>query len=132
MIYDGETVLDPPFLDITARVICCGERGFLSVAFHPDFESNGFFYVDYTDRSEYPGDVIVSRFKVSDDDPNIADPDSEKVILRLDQPNDTHNGGQLQFGPNDGFLYSGYALHSRLPHILWSADPPAAYVLDHL
>ena len=104
VIYDGEKVLDPPFLDITSQVSCCGERGLLSVAFHPDFESNGFFYVDYTDRSEHPGDVIISRFTVSED-PNIADPDSEKVILRVDQPNDTHNGGQLQFGPNDGFLY---------------------------
>ncbi len=105
VIYDGEKVLDPPFLDITSRVSCCGERGLLSVAFHPDFNSNGFFYVDYTDRSEYPGDVIVSRFKVSEVDPNLADPDSEKVILRLDQPDETHNGGQLQFGPDDGFLY---------------------------
>ena len=105
VIYDGEKVLDPPFLDITSQVSCCGERGLLSVAFHPDFESNGFFYVDYTDRSEDPGDTIVSRFKVSEDDPNITDPDSEKVILRVDQPDDTHNGGQLQFGPNDGFLY---------------------------
>ena len=106
VIYDGEKVLDPPFLDITSRVSCCGERGLLSVAFHPDLENNGFFYVDYTDRSEHPGDVIISRFTVSED-PNIADPDSEKVILRVDQPNDTHNGGQLQFGPNDGFLYIG-------------------------
>ena len=104
VIYDGEKVLDPPFLDITSQVSCCGERGLLSVAFHPDFESNGFFYVDYTDRSEHPGDVIISRFTVSED-PNIADPDSEKVILRVDQPHDTHNGGQLQFGPDDGFLY---------------------------
>ena len=106
VIYDGEKVLDLPFLDITSRVSCCGERGLLSVAFHPDLENNGFFYVDYTDRSEHPGDVIISRFTVSED-PNIADPDSEKVILRVDQPNDTHNGGQLQFGPNDGFLYIG-------------------------
>ena len=104
VIYDGEKVLDPPFLDITSQVSYCGERGLLSVAFHPDFNSNGFFYVDYTDRSEHPGDVIISRFTVSED-PNIADPDSEKVILRVDQPHDTHNGGQLQFGPNDGFLH---------------------------
>ncbi len=104
VIYDGEKVLDPPFLDITSRVSCCGERGLLSVAFHPDFENNGFFYVDYTDRSDDPGDVIVSRFKVSED-PNIADPDSEQLILRVDQPTAEHNGGQLDFGPNDGFLY---------------------------
>ena len=104
VIYDGEKLLDPPFLDITSRVSCCGERGLLSVAFHPEFASNGLFYVDYTDRSEHPGDVIIARFKVSED-PNIADPDSEQLILQVDQPTVEHNGGQLLFGPNDGFLY---------------------------
>ena len=103
VIYDGEKVLDPPFLDLTLKVSCCNERGLFSVAFHPDYENNGFFYVSYIDRSDEIGDSIISRFRVSDD-PNVADPDSEKVLLRLDQPGDLHNAGQLQFGL-DGFLY---------------------------
>jgi glucose/arabinose dehydrogenase len=96
-------VLQPvPFLDIAARSSCCGERGLLSVAFPPGFASSGRFYVNYTDNS---GDTVVSRFRVGAD-PRTADPDSEEVILRIDQPFSNHNGGQIAFGP-DGYLYVG-------------------------
>ncbi len=101
VIIDGGTELATPFLDITARVSTSSERGLFSVAFHPDYASNGFFYVDYTDNS---GDTVISRFSVTGD-PNVADPASEAVLLNIPQPFANHNGGQLQFGP-DGFLYA--------------------------
>ena len=100
-IFDGSQVLAVPFLDITGLVSCCGERGLLSVAFHPDYESNGFFYVDYTNNSL---DTVVARYKVSAGNSNIADPTSAFTLLTIDQPQQNHNGGQLQFGP-DGYLY---------------------------
>jgi glucose/arabinose dehydrogenase len=91
-------LLAQPFLSIP--VSCCGERGLLGLAFHPDYPSNGFFYVSYTDSQ---GDSVVSRFEVSAD-PNRADPASEVVLLRVAQPESNHNGGHLAFGP-DGYLY---------------------------
>ena len=103
-IHDGTRLLKEPFLDITPRVGCCGESGLLGVAFHPDYETNGYFFLDYTDSSGGFGKTVISRFSVSGDNPNVADPDSEKVLLTFEQPHGTHNGGQLQFGP-DGYLY---------------------------
>ncbi len=91
-----------PFLDIRDRVRSGGERGLLSVAFHPDYSANGLFYVDYTDRE---GATRVSRFQVTED-PDAADPSSEVTLLRIPQPYANHNGGQLAFGP-DGMLYIG-------------------------
>jgi glucose/arabinose dehydrogenase len=92
-----------PFLDIHTRVSCCGERGLLSLAVHPDYASNGQFFVDYTDTG---GNTVVSRFRVSAN-PDVADPDSEQVILRQAQPFPNHNGGLVRFGP-DGYLYIGF------------------------
>jgi len=102
IVHNGKPVLTP-FLDISARASCCGERGLLSVAFPPGFAASGRFYVNYTDNL---GATVVSRFLVSESDPNQADPDSEEVVLRIEQPYSNHNGGQLAFGP-DGFLYVG-------------------------
>ncbi|MFN8644656.1 MAG: PQQ-dependent sugar dehydrogenase [Candidatus Binatia bacterium] len=101
VIRDG-VLLDAPFLDIQERVGCCGERGLLSVAFHPDYERNGRFFVDYTDTD---GDTVVARFRVSAD-PDLADRDSEQILLTIDQPFSNHNGGQLAFAP-DGTLFVG-------------------------
>jgi glucose/arabinose dehydrogenase len=102
-IWDGAAVKPTPFLDISSLVVCCGEQGLLSTAFHPDYAVNGFFFVDYTDRQ---GDTVIARYRVSAGDPNVADPSSGVVLLHIDQPFANHNGGQLQFGP-DGFLYIG-------------------------
>lgn len=102
LIYDGTQVLSPPFLDISALVSCCRERGLLSVAFHPDYERNGFFYVNYTNIL---GDTVIARYTASAD-PNVADPNSALILLTIAQPFANHNGGQLQFGP-DGYLYIG-------------------------
>jgi glucose/arabinose dehydrogenase len=103
VIYDGAALLAQPFLDIRSLVACCGERGLLGLAFHPRYETNGFFFVNYTDLS---GDTVVARYSVSASDPNLADPNSAQIILQIDQPFPNHNGGQLQFGP-DGYLYIG-------------------------
>ncbi len=91
-----------PFLDITRRVGCCGERGLLSVAFPKGYKGKGRFYVNYTDKS---GDTVVARYRVTSD-PDRADPDSEEILLTVKQPYANHNGGQLAFGP-DGFFYIG-------------------------
>lgn len=102
VIKDGKT-LEEPFLDIVHKVRSKeSERGLLSVAFHPRYEENGRFFVNYTDLK---GDTIVSEFKVSSD-PDRGDGNSERVLLRIRQPASNHNGGQLQFGP-DGYLYIG-------------------------
>lgn len=93
-------VLARPFLELVGRVSNGAEQGLLGVAFHPDFRRNGTFFVNYTDLS---GETVVARLKVTDD-PDVADPASEAVVLRIGQPYDNHNGGDLHFGP-DGYLY---------------------------
>ncbi|MDH4091592.1 MAG: PQQ-dependent sugar dehydrogenase [Cyclobacteriaceae bacterium] len=90
------------FLDIESEVSSGGEKGLLGLAFHPEYETNGYFYVNYT-RSA-PLETVISRFKVSASNPNMADPKSETILLRFNQPYGNHNGGKLAFG-NDGFLY---------------------------
>jgi glucose/arabinose dehydrogenase len=102
IIFDGTRTLPTPFLDVTSLVSCCGERGLLSVAFHPDYSKNGLFFINYTDKQ---GDTVISRYKVTAD-PNVADSKSGAQLLKIDQPYANHNGGQLQFGP-DRFLYIG-------------------------
>ena len=79
------------------------EEGILGLAFHPKFKTNGEFFMYYT---EVPHISVISRFKVSKDNPNKADPASEEQILRIPQPYWNHNGGTIAFGP-DGFLYIG-------------------------
>jgi glucose/arabinose dehydrogenase len=95
-------LLPAPFLDIRSRVRSGGERGLLSVAFHPQYARNGFFYVDYTDLK---GDTRVERYHVSRDR-NRADAASAHLLLHIDQPYPNHNGGLVLFGP-DGMLYIG-------------------------
>ena len=90
------------FLDIDSRVGSIGnEQGLLGLAFHPNYATNGYFFVYYTNNS---GDTVVSRFSRIGISPEIADPNSELVILTFSQPFSNHNGGELQFGP-DGYLY---------------------------
>jgi glucose/arabinose dehydrogenase len=102
LIVKNGSVLPTPFLDITDRVKSGGEQGLLSVAFHPDYARNGFFYVDYTDKN---GDTRIERYKVTPD-ADVADPSSTKVLLEIDQPYSNHNGGLVMFGP-DRMLYIG-------------------------
>lgn len=91
------------FLDIRDRVSdSANEMGLLGLSFHPDYENNGYFYVNYT--ASGPNRTIISRFQVSDDNANSANPDSEVELLSYNQPQGNHNGGHLAFGP-DGYLY---------------------------
>ena len=92
------------FLDIQDQVFFDeNEQGLLGLTFHPDYENNGFFYLNYI--ADNPLRSVISQFSVSSGDPNEADPNSEVILLELEQPHPFHNGGQLVFGPNDGFLY---------------------------
>ncbi|MBS3750397.1 MAG: PQQ-dependent sugar dehydrogenase [Anaerolineales bacterium] len=101
MIIKEGQILEAPFLDIRDRVGDIGnEQGLLGLAFHPDYEENGFFYVNYTDKN---GDTVVSRFTVSED-PNRADPATESEVLTISQPFANHNGGHVLFGP-EGYLW---------------------------
>ncbi len=102
-IWDGTQLLPTPFLDVSTLIICCGEQGLLSAAFHPHYAVNGFVFVDYTNLT---GQTVIARYHVSLSDPNTADPFSGVILLTIDQPYTNHNGGQLQFGP-DGDLYVG-------------------------
>jgi glucose/arabinose dehydrogenase len=103
MIHDGTRVLPEPFLDIRSLVTSGGERGLLSVAFHPDYALNGLFYVNYTNTG---GHTVVARYSVLPQNPNRANQSSAVPILTINQPFPNHNGGQLQFGP-DRYLYIG-------------------------
>lgn len=100
-IQKSGALLPRPFLDLSARVSRGSEQGLLGLAFHPQYASNGKFYVNYTDGA---GDTRIVEFLVP------ADPDSasatERLILLVDQPYSNHNAGQLAFGP-DGYLYIG-------------------------
>jgi hypothetical protein len=91
------------FLDISDRVLFGGEQGLLGLAFHPNFTANGYFYVDYT--TDNPRRTIVSRFSVSANATNLADANSETILLQVAQPFSNHNGGQIAFGPEDEYLY---------------------------
>jgi glucose/arabinose dehydrogenase len=101
---DG-TVLGTDFLDVSGLVSGGSEQGLLGLAFHPNYLSNGFFYVNYTDLS---GDTQIARYSVSGDPTtsNVADPLSATPVLSIGQPFSNHNGGDLIFGP-DGYLYIG-------------------------
>lgn len=111
-------MLPGAFLDLRASIVKLyerfDERGLLGLAFHPDYKSNGKFYVHYSApivlekeglRHEIFGNhtAYLSEFKVSDN-PNVANPASERVLMKIEEPQFNHNGGDLEFGP-DGFLY---------------------------
>ncbi len=93
------------FLDLTDRVNRGGnEEGLLGLAFDPDYQENGYFYVYYS--AENPRRSVISRFSLHQENADVADPDSEIIIMEVEQPYRNHNGGQIVFGP-DGYLYIG-------------------------
>src|SRR5688500_15136983 len=110
---DG-TLLLTPFLDVRPRMVPLmpnfDERGLLGLAFHPQYETNGRFFVYYSAplRAGAPTGfnhtATFAEFRVSAD-PNRADPASERIFLQIDKPQANHNGGTIAFGPEDGFLY---------------------------
>jgi glucose/arabinose dehydrogenase len=92
-----------PFLDIDAISASGGERGLLGLAFHPDYETNGKFYVNYTNNA---GATVIAEYRRSTIDPNFGDPATARILLTISQPFSNHNGGWVGFGP-DGYLYIG-------------------------
>ena len=119
IVEDGN-LLSPPFLDISGKLPSLNtffdERGLLGVAFHPNYERNGRFFVRYSaPRTGDPGEPcfgtsrgchaeVLAEYAVSDNDPNLADPSSEIILFTVDEPQFNHDGGEVAFGP-DGFLY---------------------------
>jgi len=102
IINDSGTVNAQPFLDINENVSDAqDERGLLGLDFHPDYASNGYFYVNYVNNID---ETIISRFSRSNGNNDIADENSELVLMTIPQPYENHNGGELVFG-EDGFLY---------------------------
>ncbi len=103
-IWNGAELLEKPFLDLSRKVKCCtAEQGLLDLAFHPDYASNGLFFVTY--NAQPKGDSVVARFSVSND-PDRANAGSEVELIRQPKPEPVHNVGNLEFGP-DGYLYIG-------------------------
>ncbi len=93
------------FLNISDRVSQSGsETGLLGLAFHPNYETNGYFYVNYTGGS--PLTTYIARFQVSATNPDSAVKESQQILLTVAQPYSNHNGGKVAFGP-DGYLYIG-------------------------
>ncbi len=100
---DGEAMPEP-FLDIRRRVSSGGERGLLSIAFHPDYDDNDRLFVNYTLRKGGVLHTRISEFRRENDD--AVNVHAERILLEIEQPFDNHNGGQIAFGP-DGYLYIG-------------------------
>ena len=100
LLHDGIDVAGQPFLDIRHLVRNRGEQGLLGVAFSPDYEASGRFYVHYSDSD---GDTVLSEFTAEG---LVVDPDTEAIVFQVEQPAGNHNGGMIEFGP-DGFLYLG-------------------------
>jgi glucose/arabinose dehydrogenase len=96
------------FIDLTSKIVIPGssgdERGLLGLTFHPQFASNGKFYVDYTRAGD--GATVIAEYRVSANDPNQADTATERILITIPQPFTNHNGGMVEFGP-DGFMYIG-------------------------
>ncbi len=106
---DEKRLLPRPFLEIDVAVTDI-EEGLLGLTFHPEFQKNHYFYVNYvrdSPCSNRGGETVIARYKVSDADPDVADP-TVTIVLTQCQPRSHHNGGQIQFGPLDGYLYAGF------------------------
>lgn len=91
------------FLNLEGQVATGNEQGVLGLAFHPNYAENGRFFVSYTGRDR---DNRIVEYRVDPENPNRADADSRRLIIRVDQPHRWHNGGHITFGP-DGYLYIG-------------------------
>ena len=102
-IVSNGNLLPDIFLNIADSLSTGGERGLLSMVFHPGFANNGYFFVYYTNVS---GDITVARFRVQSGNPNAADLSTGVVLLKIPKPFANHNGGHLAFGA-DGYLYFG-------------------------
>lgn len=123
-----------PFLDLTTLTVGGGERGLLGLAFHPNYATNGLFYVNYTNLS---GNTVIAQYSVSAN-PNVANT-TGTILMTISQPASNHNGGTLRFG-SDGYLYigmgdgggagdtSGYAQNLDLNHTQVVSNPSRIYL----
>lgn len=105
-ILQNGNVLSTPFLDITAKVTSGGETGLLGLTFHPGYAQNSRFYLNYTRTTGGQLQTVIAEYQSSAGNPNVADPNSERILLTVNQPFANHNAGQLAFGA-DGMLYFG-------------------------
>ncbi|CAN5868388.1 PQQ-dependent sugar dehydrogenase [soil metagenome] len=97
-------LLPEPFLDISGLVLSAHQdSGLIGIAFHPDYETNGFFYATFTDIN-VNGAIVLAQFTVSPDNPNVADRGTMQEIMKTSHPTPILNGGTIHFGP-DGYLY---------------------------
>jgi len=118
-----DTLLATPFLDVSGHILSGGERGLLSMAFHPLYAANGRFYVYFTNPN---GDIRIVRYLVSADS-NVADSTSGDTVIAVPHPvNDNHNGGQLQFGPTHVVRGAGRRRERRRPRHQRSEHAPLA------
>jgi glucose/arabinose dehydrogenase len=101
IIQPNGTINSADFLNISSKITFGGERGLLGLAFHPQYSTNGYFFVYYNNTA---GNIVVARYSVSSTNPNIANAASEKIILNIPKPFDNHNGGSIHFAP-DGNLW---------------------------
>lgn len=102
LIYKNSALNPIPFLDASSIITADGERGLLSLAFHPNYTTNGRFFIYYTNIN---GDITIARYNVSAADPDLADNSSGVILLTIPKIYKNHNGGTLAFGP-DGYLYA--------------------------
>ena len=134
IVNSNGTINATPFLSLTSLISTGSERGLLGLAFHPNYASNGLFFVNYTNTA---GNTVIARYGVSAD-PNIANT-TGTILMTISQPASNHNGGTLRFGP-DGYLYigmgdgggagdtSGYAQNLSLTHTQVAANPSRIYL----
>ncbi|MBL1222624.1 PQQ-dependent sugar dehydrogenase [Chryseobacterium sp. L7] len=101
IVQPNGTTNSADFINISSKVLYGGERGLLGLAFHPQYSTNGYFFVYYNNTA---GNIIVARYSVNSTNPDIADPTSEKILLNIPKPFDNHNGGSIHFAP-DGNLW---------------------------
>lgn len=103
ILNSNKTTNATPFLDISTLVSNGSEQGLLGLTFHPNYASNGQFFINYTNLS---GSTVIAKYTVDSGNPNIANASSASILLTIAQPYTNHNGGTLKFGP-DGYLYIG-------------------------
>ena len=94
-------LLPTPFIDIGDRLATGGERGLLGIAFHPNYETNGKFYLYFTRKGD--GDIAINEYRRSSGNPDVATRAASRRIITIDHPYANHNGGRMAFGP-DGYL----------------------------
>lgn len=102
-ILNSQGAVTGTFLNVGSLISTGGERGLLGLAFHPDYENNGYFFINYYSTQ---GQTVIARYQVSAGNPDVADASSAQIVMTIPQPYGNHNGGHIEFGP-DGYLYIG-------------------------